>query len=439
MNNKLILWSITVSLGGFLFGMDTAVISGAEQEIQKLWNLDSWTHGIAVAIALYGTVLGAAFGGIPADKYGRKPTLLWIGIIFLVSAIGSALANDVITFMIFRLLGGLSIGASSVVAPVYISEIAPPKYRGRMGISFQLNIVFGILIAYISNYLLQGGNDSWRLMLGIVAIPSLLFSVLMLFTPETPRWLLLKKGDEAAARKVLTITEDNVENAINEIKVTAQSPSEAAAEKLFSKKYFFPLLLAFLFSFFNQVSGINAIIYYSPRIFEMTGLGKESALLSSAGIGITNLIFTIIGWWLIDRYGRRLLMYIGSVGYLISLSLIAVSFFSESFTYVPLYVFAFIAAHAIGQGSVIWVFISEIFPTSVRASGMAWGSLIHWIFAALIANFFPFFADELGGGMVFSFFGFMMFFQLLYVWRIMPETKGVSLEDLQKKLTNSNP
>lgn len=436
MNTKLILWSITVSLGGFLFGLDTAVISGAEQEIQKLWNLDSWTHGIAVAIALYGTVLGAAFGGIPADKYGRKPTLLWIGIIFLVSALGSALANDVITFMVFRLLGGLSIGASSVVAPVYISEIAPPKYRGRMGISFQLNIVFGILVAYISNYLLQGGSESWRLMLGIVAVPSLIFSVLMLLTPETPRWLLLKKGDEAAARKVLAITEDNVENAINEIKVTAQSPSELAAEKLFSKKYFFPLLLAFLFSFFNQVSGINAIIYYAPRIFEMTGLGKESALLSSAGIGIANLIFTMIGWWLIDRYGRRLLMYIGSVGYLISLSLIAVSFFSESFTYVPLYVFAFIAAHAIGQGSVIWVFISEIFPTSVRAYGMAWGSLVHWVFAALIANFFPFFADTLGGGAVFSFFGFMMFFQLLYVWRIMPETKGVSLEDLQKKLTS---
>ena len=436
MNKKLALWSITVSLGGFLFGLDTAVISGAEQEIQKLWNLDSWTHGIAVAIALYGTVLGAAFGGIPADKYGRKPTLLWIGVIFFVSAIGSALANDVITFMVFRLLGGLSIGASSVVAPVYISEIAPPKYRGRMGISFQLNIVFGILIAYISNYLLQGGGDSWRWMLGIVAIPSLLFSVLMLFTPETPRWLLLKKGDEAAARKILAITEDSVDNAINEIKGAAQTPSELASEKLFSKKYSFPLLLAFLFSFFNQLSGINAIIYYAPRIFEMTGLGKDSALLSTAGIGVTNLIFTMIGWWLIDRYGRRLLMYIGSVGYLVSLSLIAVSFFNESFAYVPLYVFAFIAAHAIGQGSVIWVFISEIFPTSVRASGMAWGSLTHWVFAALIANFFPYFADKVGGGMVFSFFGFMMLFQLLYVWRMMPETKGVSLEDLQKKLTN---
>ncbi len=271
MNNKLTLWSITVSLGGFLFGLDTAVISGAEQEIQQLWNLDSWTHGIAVAIALYGTVLGAALGGIPADKYGRKPTLLWIGIVFLVSALGSALANDVITFMVFRLLGGLSIGASSVVAPVYISEIAPPKYRGRMVISFQLNIVFGILIAYISNYLLQGEDNAWRWMLGIVAIPSMIFSILMLFTPETPRWLLFKKGDEASARKILAITEDSVEDAINEMKASNQDSSNSAKEKLFSKKYAFPLLLAFLFSAFNQLSGINAIIYYAPRIFEMTG------------------------------------------------------------------------------------------------------------------------------------------------------------------------
>jgi sugar porter (SP) family MFS transporter len=398
MNNKLILWSITVGLGGFLFGLDTAVISGAELEIQKLWNLDSWTHGLAVAIALYGTVIGAAFGGIPADKYGRKNTLLWIGILFFLSSVGAAIASGVNMFMVFRFIGGLSIGASSVVAPVYISEIAPPKYRGRMVISFQANIVFGILIAYVSNYLLQGGADSWRWMLGVVAFPSLLFSVLMLFTPETPRWLLLYKGDEAKAREVLAITEENVTGAVNEIMVSAKQEASSSTDKLFSKKYFFPLLLAFLFSFFNQASGINAVIYYAPRIFEMTGLGKEGALLSTSGIGVFNLIFTIIGWYLIDRYGRRVLMYIGSIGYIISLALIAMAFYNESYAYVPYYVFAFIGAHAIGQGSVIWVFISEIFPNSVRASGMAFGSLTHWVFAALIANFFPYFADHLGGG-----------------------------------------
>ncbi|MDI9874111.1 sugar porter family MFS transporter [Flectobacillus rivi] len=434
MNNKLILWAITVGLGGFLFGLDTAVISGAELEIQKLWNLDSWTHGLAVAIALYGTVIGAAFGGIPADKYGRKNTLLWIGILFFLSSVGAAIASGVNMFMVFRFIGGLSIGASSVVAPVYISEIAPPKYRGRMVISFQANIVFGILIAYVSNYLLQGGADSWRWMLGVVAFPSLLFSVLMLFTPETPRWLLLYKGDEAKAREVLAITEENVTGAVNEIMVSAKQEASSSTDKLFSKKYFFPLLLAFLFSFFNQASGINAVIYYAPRIFEMTGLGKEGALLSTSGIGVFNLIFTIIGWYLIDRYGRRVLMYIGSIGYIISLALIAMAFYNESYAYVPYYVFAFIGAHAIGQGSVIWVFISEIFPNSVRASGMAFGSLTHWVFAALIANFFPYFADHLGGGPIFAFFSVMMVFQLIYVWKMMPETKGVSLEDLQKRL-----
>jgi MFS transporter, SP family, arabinose:H+ symporter len=434
MNNKLILWSITVGLGGFLFGLDTAVISGAEQTIQKLWNLDDFTHGLAVAIALYGTVIGAAFGGIPADKFGRKQTLLWIGILFFVSSVGAALANNENIFMFFRLMGGLSIGASSVVAPVYISEIAPPKYRGRMVISFQANIVFGILIAYVSNYLLAGGEDSWRWMLGIVAIPSIIFSILMLFTPETPRWLMLYKKDETAAREVLAITEDNVENAINEIKNSAKSEKKTTSDNLFSKKYSLPLILAFLFAFFNQLSGINAVIYYAPRIFEMTGLGKDSALLSTAGIGVVNMVFTIMGWWLIDRYGRKVLMYIGSIGYIISLTLIAMAFFNESYANVPLFIFAFIAAHAIGQGSVIWVFISEIFPNSIRASGMAWGSLTHWIFAALIANFFPYFAKEIGGGMIFAIFAGMMVLQLLYVWFMMPETKGISLEDLQKKL-----
>jgi MFS transporter, SP family, arabinose:H+ symporter len=437
MNKKLILWSITVGLGGLLFGLDTAVISGAEQNIQKLWSLDDWTHGLAVAMALYGTVLGAAFGGIPADKYGRKPTLLLIGVLFFLSSVGAAIAPDVYTFMIARLIGGLSIGASSVVAPVYISEIAPPKYRGRMVISFQANIVLGILIAYISNYLLQGGENDWRWMLGIVAFPSLLFSFLMYLTPETPRWLLLNKNDETAARNVLAMvaTPQEVEQEVTAIKQSAASENNTKKEVLFSKKFSRPLLLAFLLSFFNQLSGINAIIYYAPRIFEMTGLGKDSALLSTAGIGVVNLIFTLLGWWLIDRYGRKILMYIGSLGYIVSLALVAMAFFNESYAHVPLYIFAFIAAHAIGQGSVIWVFISEIFPNSVRASGMAWGCLTHWVFAAIIANVFPVLAESLGGGIIFAFFAVMMIGQLLFVWLMMPETKGISLEDLQKKLT----
>jgi MFS transporter, SP family, arabinose:H+ symporter len=432
MNSKLILWSITVGLGGFLFGMDTAVISGAEQTIQKLWGLSNLQHGLAIAMALYGTVFGAAFGGIPADKYGRKKTLLWIGILFFFSAIGTAVVNDVYLFMFFRFIGGLSIGASSVVAPVYISEIAPAKYRGRMVISFQVNIVLGILFAYVSNYLLQGGENDWRLMLGVVAIPAVIFSIMMLFTPETPRWLLLNKNDEPGARKVLSITEENIDGAVKEIKDSA-SKSEIK-ETFFDRKYSRPILLAFLFAFFNQASGINAVIYFAPRIFEMTGLGKEAALISTAGIGVFNLIFTVLGWFLIDRFGRKVLMYIGSIGYIVSLALIAISFFDKSFANVPLFVFAFIGAHAVGQGSVIWVFISEIFPNSVRASGMAWGSLTHWVFAAIIANIFPIMADKFGGGPIFAFFSGMMVLQLLYVWFMMPETKGVSLEDLQKRL-----
>lgn len=435
MNQKLIFWSIAVGLGGFLFGLDTAVISGAEQDIQKLWELSDGMHGLAVAMALYGTVVGAAFGGIPADKYGRKNTLIWIGILFFVSAIGAAVAPDEYTFMLFRFIGGLSIGASSVVAPVYISEIAPPAYRGRLVIAFQFNIVLGILIAYVSNYMLDGvgGDNDWRWMLGVVALPSLLFSLSMLLTPETPRWLLLYRGDEAQARKVIALTNPDVDHAVQEIRASVSG--SGGGSSLFSGKFSTSIVLAVLFAFFNQASGINAVIYFAPRIFEMTGLGTEAALLSTAGIGIANLLSTVLGWYLIDRIGRRVLMYVGTAGYLVSLGLIAWSFFAESFAFVPWFTFLFIAAHAIGQGSVIWVFISEIFPNSVRASGMALGSLTHWVFAAVIANVFPYFATALGGGPIFGFFFVMMIFQLLYVWRMMPETKGISLEDLQKQMT----
>ena len=432
MNKHVIFWSITVGLGGLLFGMDVAVISGAELAIQQLWQLDSFTHGLAIAAALYGTVIGAALGGIPADLYGRKKTLFWIGLSFFISSIGAAIAPDVNLFMLFRFLGGLGIGASSVVAPIYISEIAPAKHRGKLVISFQLNIVLGILIAYVSNYFIQGMENDWRIMLGVVSLPSLLFSILILLTPETPQFLLLKRNDLAGARKVLELADPNPEETILRIQNNAKQSTEK--ERLFSGKFVWPLTLAFLFAFFNQMSGINAIIYYAPRIYELTGLGKESALLSTAGIGIANLLFTLLGWYLIDRVGRRILMFIGSVGYIITLSLIAYAFYTESYTFVPIYIFAFIASHAIGQGSVIWVFISEIFPNSVRASGMAWGSLTHWVFAALVANFFPLFTESYGGTLIFGFFAVMMVAQLAYVTFMMPETKGANLEDIEKQV-----
>jgi sugar porter (SP) family MFS transporter len=433
MNKKLVLWSITVALGGLLFGMDVANISGAEQRIQQLWNLDDWMHGTAIAMALYGTIIGAGMGSIPANKFGRKKTLILIGVIFLVSSLGSALANDVYTFMAFRFLGGLSIGASSVVAPVYISEIAPPQHRGKMGIAFQVNVVSGILLAYLTNYLLQGvgGENDWRYMLGIIAIPSLLFSVMMFFTPESPRWLILYRNDEAGARKIFEKSGAPADELIKEIRNSVQQKKK---ESLFSGKFSKPLLLAFLLALFNQLSGINAIIYFAPRVFEMAGLGKDAAFLSSAGIGIVNFLFTMLGWYLIDRSGRRKLMYIGSAGYIISLTLMALAFAGYINGGISIFVFLFIAAHAIGQGSVIWVFLSEIFPNSVRAAGTSFGSLTHWVFAALISQTFTFFANRIGGSYIFGFFAVMMVLQLLFVWKMMPETKGVALEDMEVRV-----
>jgi sugar porter (SP) family MFS transporter len=433
MKNKIWFWSATVAMAGFLFGFDTAVISGAEQPIQQLWSMSDILHGWAVGMALWGTVIGALFGGFPTDKWGRKNTLIAIGILYFLSALGSALAWDPTSFMVFRFIGGLGVGASSVAAPTYISEIAPAENRGRLVILYQLNIVVGILIAYVSNYLLGGlGGDSWRWMLGIEGLPAIIYLIMVLRIPESPRWLLKFKNDEAQAREVLKITvPDKVDSAVQAIMAVQDN---AYKGKLFSRRLRWPLLLAFLLAFFNQVSGINAIIYYAPRIFEMTGLGASTALLSTAGIGVVNVIFTFIGMYLIDRLGRRTLLIIGSIGYIISLALVARAFFIESYDGVPVFLFLFIAAHAIGQGAIIWVFISEIFPNEYRASGQAWGTGTHWVFAALISSLFPFFVGKFAGGPIFAFFAIMMVIQLFFALFMMPETKGVSLEELEKQL-----
>ena len=437
MKTKLIVWSITVALSGFLFGLDTAVISGAEQTIQKLWQLDNVMHGLAVSIALYGTVLGAMLGGFFADSLGRKRSLFWVGLLFLVSALGSALAQDVYTFMVFRLIGGFSIGASSVISPMYISEIAPAKNRGKLVALFQFNIVFGILIAYVSNYFFQelGSENSWRWMLGIVGIPSLIFTFLTTLISESPRWLILKKNDLSTAKDILKQIDPETAEATYQSIIKSNDESKGKIKlAFFSAAYYWPILLTFLMAFFNQASGINAIIYYAPRIFEMAGLGKSTALLSSAGIGIINLAFTMIGLSLIDRYGRKTLMYLGSGGYLLSLGLIARAFYTDSYEGITLFVFLFIASHAISQGTVIWVFISEIFPNEVRAAGQSMGAFTHWIFAAILANVFPIIAGQFGGGPIFLFFAVMMFLQLLFVRFMMPETKGVALEDMGSRL-----
>lgn len=436
-HRKILFWSITVALAGFLFGFDTVVISGADLSLQELWQKGEVFHGFVVmASALWGTVIGAIFGGFPTDRLGRKKTLFWIGVFYFVSAVGSALASDPFVFAFFRFLGGLGVGASTVAAPAYVSEIAPAKDRGKLVALYQFNIVFGILVAFLSNYLLSNiGENAWRWMIGVEAFPAFIYTLMVLTVPKSPRWLLVKKGDREGAARTLRLIDPNMDTEATIKALMADHEAAETGETIFSPKYRFPLMLAFLVAFFNQFSGINAFLYYAPRIFEIAGLEKSSALLSSVGIGITNLIFTLVGLSMIDRFGRRQLMYIGSVGYIISLSLVALSFvMGIKGMAVPIFLFLFIASHAIGQGTVIWVFISEIFPNHLRANGQAFGSSVHWVLAAAIPSSIPFLFSNIGAAPVFAFFAFMMVLQLIFVWRMMPETKGVPLEELEKQL-----
>lgn len=434
--NKILLWSICAALAGFLFGFDTVVISGADQQLQAAWHTSDAIHGsVVMAMALWGTVVGAIFGGIPTNALGRKNTLLIIGILYFVSALGSALVDDPYIFAAFRFIGGLGVGASTIAAPAYVSEIAPSKDRGRLVGLYQFNIVLGILIAFLSNYFLRNtGAEPWRWMLGVEAIPALIYILFVFIIPESPRWLI-SKGKIEKAKKTLAIINPDIDVKEKIAEIQHQSENEVKGENIFMKKYRFPLILAFLIAFFNQLSGINAFLYYAPRIFEEAGLGSSTALLSSIGIGLVNLIFTLFGVFLIDRLGRKKLMYMGSVGYIISLSLVAAAFFFNwGGYYVPIFLFVFIASHAIGQGAVIWVFIAEIFPNHIRASGQAFGTSTHWLLAAIIPSLIPFLFSTIGAGTVFAIFAFMMVLQLLFVIFLMPETKGKSLEELSEEL-----
>jgi sugar porter (SP) family MFS transporter len=437
MESRILKISLIAALAGFLFGFDTVVISGADQQLQALWRSSDVFHGVVVVgMALWGTVAGALLGGIPTNRIGRKNTLLWIGIFYTLSALGSALANDPVTFAVFRFIGGLGVGASTVAAPAYISEIAPAKDRGKLVGMYQFNIVFGILIAFFSNYLLSGiGGNAWRWMMGVEAIPAVIYTLLAIGIPKSPRWLL-SKSRLAEAKKVLQNLNPKADIEAMLREINAEGDMALKHENIFMKKYRFPLILAFLIAFFNQLSGINAFLYYAPRILEEAGLGASTALLSSIGIGITNMLFTLLGIFLIDRLGRKQLMYLGSVGYIISLSLVAAAFFFnwEGLS-VALFLFLFIASHAIGQGTVIWVFISEVFPNHLRGYGQSFGSSVHWILAAVVPSLIPILFTTIGPGVVFIFFAFMMVLQLLFVWFMMPETKGVTLEELSRSLS----
>jgi len=444
-SNNITFWSISVALAGFLFGFDTVVISGANLPIKELWNTSPVFHGwFIMSMALWGTVIGSLFGGVPTDKYGRKKTLLWIGILYAVSALGSAIAWDPYAFSFFRFIGGLGVGASSVTVPTYLSEVSTADKRGSIVARYQFMIVFGIFIAFFSNYLLKGvgGDIDWRLMLGVEALPAIIYCLLILKVPNSPRWLLLNKGDEAGAIKVMeSLGIKDMQSSIEAMRSSLTNKSQGFSG-LLSGKYSIPLTLAFLIALFNQLSGINFVLYYAPEILEKAGLAGKESLGSSISIGAVNLIFTLLGMYLIDRLGRKTLMIYGSIGYIISLAMVAYAFNSvASSMFLLCFICMFIASHAIGQGAVIWVFISEIFPTNVRAMGQSFGSGTHWVFAALITAITPFFLDSENGVFkdnpwpIFTFFAAFMILQLLFVLFMMPETKGKSLEQLERELS----
>ncbi|WP_299798993.1 sugar porter family MFS transporter [uncultured Maribacter sp.] len=442
--NRIIVWSITVALAGFLFGFDTVVISGANEPIKQLWNTSPLFHGTFImSMALWGTVVGSLFGGIPTKNLGRKKTLLWVGVLFLVSALGSALAQDPYSFSVFRFIGGVGVGISSVAAPIYISEITSKENRGKLGGLYQFWLVFGILLAFVSNWLLKGfdGANDWRWMLGVEAIPAFIYTLMVFTVPESPRWLALHKKNDAAALKILEIIYSKEKAAQQLIEIKTDLKHSTKSESLFQKKYSKVLYLAFFIAFFNQLSGINFVLYYAPEILEQAGLGGKESLFNSIAIGIVNLVFTFIGIRLLDKLGRRQLIIIGSIGYIISLVMVGLCFQLDLGSTLTLtFICTFVASHAIGQGAVIWVFISEIFPNSVRAYGQSWGVSVHWVFAAIITLITPFFLDSAQGILkdqvwyIYYFFCAMMVLQLIWAITKMPETKGVSLEELSKEL-----
>ncbi|MEN8229122.1 MAG: sugar porter family MFS transporter [Bacteroidota bacterium] len=526
--SRLLFWAVTSALAGFLFGFDTVVISGAEKQIQELWTLSGTMHGWAMSAALWGTVIGAFLGGFPASRFGRKKTLVSIGFLYFISAIGSAMASDVYIFMVARLIGGLGVGISTIAAPMFISEIAPAKDRGKLAGMFQFNIVFGILIAYFSNYLFGtfiADESAWRLMLGVEAVPALIYSVMTFMLPESPRWLIIhanKRSEGAAVFRQINpgMSEVEIESLVNEVESSAVITEKSSG--FWTKRLRLPIMLAFLIAFFNQLSGINIVLYFAPRLLDMAGI--SDTLAASISLGVTNLIFTFIGLWLIDKLGRRFLLFIGSFGYIISLGIIGIAFLSvtefkvvssaidligssgsmiqiennEGFRseadqqnirngfasaktaliqasqldrykgdqiiipaeattaevkaiaekaksdssnilgpislIVLICIVAFIAAHAIGQGAVIWVFISEIFPNDHRAAGQSLGSFTHWMFAALLTFLFPITIRNFDAGYIFAFFSLMMVLQLIWVKFMVPETKGKSLEEIGRTL-----
>ncbi len=445
MNRSLLSATVIAALGGLLFGFDTAVISGTTQWLEQIYQLGSFWLGFTVASALIGTIVGAIIAGRPADRYGRRTVLVVIAVLYFFSALGSALAWDWWSFLFFRFVGGLGVGGASVVSPMYIAEISPARLRGRLVAVTQFNIVFGILLAFFSNYVVAQfglGEIEWRWMFGIEIVPAAAFFFLLFLTPYSPRWLVTQNRLDEARDVLRHLGTDtgSVDREVEDIQNSLNLDRHSLREPFFRKAYRQPIMLAVAIAAFNQLSGINAIMYYAPHIFKMAGAGEDSALLQSVAVGGTNLVFTMMAMGVIDLLGRRKLMLVGSVGYIISLSTTAWAFYTYGTDFttagsvvVLLSLLVFIASHAFGQGAVIWVFISEIFPNRVRARGQALGSFTHWFMAALISWTFPIVAEQSGGN-AFAFYAAMTVLQLLWVIFMMPETKGVPLEEIQKRL-----
>lgn len=436
MNKKVLGLSLVAALGGFLFGFDTIVINGAEQTIQKLWGLGAAMHGVVISAALWGTVWGSLIGGRFTERMGRRNTLFGVGILYFASAVGSGLASGPYTLMIARFIGGLGVGISTIAAPMYISEISPARSRGKLTALFQFNIVFGVSVAVISNQLLAHvGENAWRWMLGVEAFPALLFTLLCLTLIESPRWLIVQKGDFAAGLERFRAINPDLEE--SEVRRLAEEVERSrweegkSATPFFARHLWRPIMLAFLVAFFNQLSGINAIWYFAKRIFMMAGLNDAAALEQVSWLGVVNFWATFAGLWLIDRIGRKTLLLIGGIGYVVSLAVCSWSFYTGKAGLAPMCIFAFMVAHAVGQGTVIWVFVSEIFPNLHRAAGQALGSFTHWFFAALLTLVFPKMAEMLHPGSIFAFFCFMMVLHLFWVIFLVPETKGKRLEEIR--------
>ena len=445
MKPTLIKSTIIAAMGGLLFGFDTAVISGTTEWLREVYDLNPFWLGFTVAAALIGTIAGALSAGGPADRIGRRNTLIGIAVLYFVSAIGSALAWDWHSFLFFRFIGGIGVGGASVVSPMYIAEISPARYRGRLVAVTQFNIVFGMLLAFFSNFLIARltlGPTEWRWMFGVEAFPAAAFLILLFLTPYSPRWLVMRHRIDEARRVLERLGTDgqSVKATIAEIRESVDEARHSLRESLFQRRYLQPIMLAVAIAVFNQLSGINALMYYAPHIFRMAGGGVESALLQTVAVGGINLVFTMAALAVIDHFGRRRLMLVGSVGYIVSLGATAWAFYRYGTEFTPaggvvvlVSLLVFIASHAFGQGAVIWVFISEIFPNRVRARGQALGSFTHWFMAALISWTFPMFAAR-SGGHTFAFYAAMMVLQLIWVIRIMPETKGIPLERIEKRL-----